>query len=119
MSTVKKLAHREWQDWVCVALGVLVLVSPFMVDERVAGLATLNAVVLGLIVTVISQFEIFGPTVWEEVVNAACGLWLVASPFVFGYSAAGTLRFWHFTVGALIAIVAIVELWQDSQKADR
>jgi hypothetical protein len=38
MSTVKKLAHREWQDWVCVALGVLILVSPFMVDERVAGL---------------------------------------------------------------------------------
>jgi hypothetical protein len=118
MTTAKKLTHHEWQDWVCVALGVLIFVSPFMVDERVAGTVTLNAVVLGLVVTIMSQFEIFGPTVWEEVVNAGCGLWLVASPLVLGYDGAGKLRFWHFTLGGLIAIVAIIEIWQDRQKAD-
>jgi hypothetical protein len=116
MAALKKLAHREWQDWVCVVLGVCTLVSPFMVDERVNGIVTLNGVVLGLVVTIISQFEIFGPTAWEEVVNATCGLWLIASPFVFRYAGAGQLRFWHFVLGALIAIIAVAELWQDRRK---
>ena len=89
-----------------------------MVDERVNGTVTLNAVLVGLVVTIISQFEIFGPTVWEEVVNAACGAWLIASPFVFGYGGAGQLRFWHFVLGALIALVAVVEILQDTQKSN-
>ena len=118
MAALKKLAHREWQDWVGVVLGVLILVSPFMVDERVSGLVTLNAVLLGLIVTIMSQFEIFGPTTWEEVVNGACGLWLLASPIVFRYVGGGQLRFWHFVLGALVVILAVFEIWQDRHKAD-
>jgi hypothetical protein len=87
-----------------------------MVNERVNGGVTLNAVVLGLAVTIISQFEIIGPTAWEEVANAACGLWLIASPFAFGYAGAGQLRVWHFVLGALVTIVAVAELWQDRPK---
>jgi hypothetical protein len=119
MAALKKLAHREWQDWVCVALGVLILVSPFMVEERVTGPVTLNAVVVGLIVTIMSQFEIFGPTVWEEVINAGCGLWLLIAPFAFGYDGAGSLRLWHFIAGAVVAMLALLELWQDRRTADR
>jgi len=115
MTILKRLAHREWQDWLGVVLGVLILVSPFMVEERVAGMAILNAVVVGLVVTINSQFEILGPTVWEEIVNAACGVWMIASPLVFGYSGTGQVRLWHFVLGALIAAVAAIELWQDRQ----
>ncbi len=110
MAALKKPTHREWQDWVAVALGVLILVSPFAVDERVNGLVALNAVVAGLVVTIVSQFELFGPTVRDEIVNGACGLWLVASPFVFGYGAAGQLRVWQFVLGAVVAAIAGVEL---------
>jgi hypothetical protein len=116
MAAIKKFAHREWQDWVSVVLGVLLLVSPFMVEERVAADVTLNAVLLGLVVTVLSQFEIFGPAIWEEVVNAACGVWLIASPFVFGYAQGGALRVWHLVLGVLIALLAAIEIWQDRRK---
>jgi hypothetical protein len=86
MTALKKLAHREWQDWFGVVLGVLILVSPFMIEESVPGMVMLNAVMVGLVVTIISQFQIFGPTAWEEIVNAACGLWLIASPLpLFGF----------------------------------
>ena len=48
--------------------------------------------------------------------NAAAGVWLMASPFVFGDSAAGVLRFWHFVLGALVAILSIFEFWQERSK---
>jgi len=115
MTALKKLAHREWQDWFGVVLGVLILVSPFMIEESVPGMVMLNAVMVGLVVTVISQFQIFGPTAWEEIVNAACGLWLIASPLAFGYGGTGQVRFWHFVLGALVAVIAGIELWQDRQ----
>ena len=119
MASLKKRVHREWQDWVCLATGVLILVSPFAVDERVNGLVTLNAVVVGLVVTIAAQFELFGPTVRDEVVNGACGLWLILSPMVFGYSWADQLKFWHFGLGAVVTVIAGLELWQERQKADR
>jgi hypothetical protein len=117
MALWKKVTHREWQDWVGVGLGALTLVSPFIGDEPVGGIVMLNAVVIGLVVLMISQLEIVGPTSWEEIINAICGLWLIVSPLILGYSAAGQLRFWHFGLGALVTIIALVELWQDRQKA--
>jgi hypothetical protein len=117
MALWKKVTHREWQDWIGVGLGVLILVSPFIGDEPVGGIVMLNAVVVGLVVLIISQLEIVGPTSWEEIINAICGLWLIVSPLIFGYSAAGQLRYWHFGLGALVTIIALVELWQDRQKA--
>jgi hypothetical protein len=102
-----------------LASGVLILVWPFAVDERVNGLVTLNAVVVGLVVTIAAQFELFGPTVRDEVVNGACGLWLILSPMVFGYSWADQLKLWHFGLGAVVTVIAGLELWQEWQKADR
>jgi SPW repeat len=88
---------------------------PFMIEESIPGMVMLNAVVVGLVVTIVSQFQIFRPTAWEEIVNAACGLWMIASPLAFGYSSTGQVRFWHFVLGALVAGVAGIELWQDRQ----
>jgi hypothetical protein len=50
---------------------------------------------------------------WEEGLEAACGLWLIASPFIFGYAGAGSLRYWHFVLGAAVLLLAALELRQD------
>ena len=50
---------------------------------------------------------------WEEGLETACGLWLIASPFIFGYADAGTLRYWHFVLGAAVVLLAVLELRQD------
>jgi hypothetical protein len=38
---------------------------------------------------------------------------------VFGYSWADQLKFWHFGLGAVVTVIAGLELWQEWQKADR
>ena len=48
---------------------------------------------------------------WEEVVGLLAGLWLIASPYVLGYS--GTLGIWHLGLGGLVLLLAALQLWQD------
>jgi SPW repeat len=55
---------------------------------------------------------------WEESLEAACGLWLIASPFTFGYADAGSLRFWHFALGNAVVLLAALELRQDWKLSD-
>ena len=56
---------------------------------------------------------------WEDIAQLASGLWLAASPFVFDYAHQDHLRFWHWSLGALVAVLAIFELWQDWHKPPR
>ena len=49
----------------------------------------------------------------EEVAQFACGLFLIASPFGFGYADMGRLATWHFVLGAVVILLAVFELWQD------
>jgi hypothetical protein len=45
-------------------------------------------------------------------------LWLIVSPFTLGYAEAGALRYWHFVLGAVVALLAALELWQDWKLTD-
>jgi SPW repeat len=105
--------HRTWEDWVSIALGVLVGLSPWLAGEQGDAAVNWNAVILGALVIALGALELSGLQRWEEAVEIACGLWLIVSPFIFGYADAGTLRYWHFALGALVALLAVVELWQD------
>ena len=109
-----KIADHEWQDLACMALGVLILLSPWVVPNDDMGLMTVNTVIVGLCVLLVSELELAGHSVGEEVANGAAGLWLMASPFVLGYGA--ELRIWHLVLGALVAAFAAVELWQERRR---
>jgi O-antigen/teichoic acid export membrane protein len=95
--------HRTWEDWVSMVLGVLIGLSPWLAGQQG------DQIVL----------ELAGLQRWEESGEIACGLWLIVSPFIFGYAEAGTLRYWHFVLGALVALLAMVELWQDWKLTDK
>ena len=49
----------------------------------------------------------------------ALGLWLIASPFIFGFAGTGELRYWHFILDAVVALLALLELWQDWTLSDK
>jgi len=55
----------------------------------------------------------------EEAGELACGLWLIGSPFAFGYADKGTLMHWHFILGAVVALLAVLTLWQDWKLSDK
>jgi hypothetical protein len=115
MAGANEITDHEWQDVACMGLGVLILLSPWIVQDEPAGIVKLNAAIVGLVVLVVSELELGGHTLAEEAVNAAAGLWLMASAFVFGHGL--ELLIWHLVLGALVAIFAAVEFWQESKRA--
>jgi hypothetical protein len=76
-------------------------------------MVTFNAGLIGVLVLVLAAFELVDLHRWEETSEIACGLWLIASPYIFGYAGAGVLQFWHYGLGAVIVLLAAAEVWQD------
>jgi hypothetical protein len=111
--------HYGWEDCVSMGLGALiVLTSWMMTNDVVSQTAAANATIVGIVVLALGASEVVDLRRWEESLEAACGLWLIASPFIFGYADAGSLRFWHFALGIAVVLLAALELRQDWKLSD-
>ncbi|QPF81915.1 SPW repeat protein [Bradyrhizobium genosp. L] len=111
--------HRSWEDWLGMLLGVLIMVSPWFpmqvsnaIDLEHSHLV-LNSFVVGMLVLGLAQLEYVALHRWEEVASILLGLWLIASPFVLSYSQDQALQLWHIALGALVAVMGALALWQD------
>ena len=110
--------HRTWEDGAGLVLGLMIALSPWFYDEPVVPAVLLNAGITGLAVLALSQMEIVYLRRWEEIAQLLCGTWLCASPFVFHYEHQDHLRFWHWALGGIVAMLALFELWQDWNRED-
>ena len=115
--------HRTWEDWCGMLLGAAIVVSPWFPihDQTISGHQTviLNTVAIGLVVFGISQLEYVALQRWQEVTTILVGLWLIASPYVIGYSGEGFLRIYHTSLGAVVVLLGILQLWQDWDQNDQ
>jgi O-antigen/teichoic acid export membrane protein len=111
--------HRSWEDWAGMLLGVLIGFSPWLAGEPHDPAVMWNAFLVGVLVLGLAQLEYVSLQRWEEIGEIACGLWLMASPFVFGYADDGALRYWHFILGVVVALIAALELWQDWKLSEK
>jgi hypothetical protein len=105
--------HYLWEDVVSMVLGAVIVLTSWAVADVVSQAVATNAVIVGLLVLALGASEFLDLRRWEEGLEAACGVWLIASPFIFGYADAGTLRYWHFILGAAVVLLAVLELRQD------
>ena len=106
--------HRGWEDILSACVGVLIVLSPWIAgaDEHVS--VMVNAGFAGVLITALALLEMVQLRRWEEILEMICGAWIVASPFVFQFD--GTLRTLSFVLGGVVVFLAIIELWQDSQR---
>jgi SPW repeat-containing protein len=105
--------HYFWEDCVSMTLGALIVLTAWVVGDPGSQTVASNATIIGILVLALGASEFLDLRRWEEGLEAACGLWLIASPFIFGYADAGTLRYWHFVLGAAVVLLAMLELRQD------
>ena len=111
--------YCNWEDWASMVLGVLIGFSNWLAGQQGDKMVNGNAVIVGALVIALGALELTGLQRWEQGGEIACGLWLIVSPFIFGYAEADALRYWHFVLGALVALLAVVELWQDWNLSDK
>ena len=112
------MEHRSWEDILTLILGLVIVVSPLLHffgdaggNRTVIGLTAL----VGAAIVVLSGLEQFSLRRWQEYLVLICGAWMVIQPFVLRYG--GTLRTWHIVLGAVVALLALLEIWQDRNRA--
>ena len=122
MAENKKVeSHPAWEDWLGFALGIIIVMTPMLSGEQVDSSIQVATAAIGLLIVAASFFERMQilegaeepSREWEEVLEAMLGGTLIALPFIYGYADSGTLRYWHFALGGLVLLLAVVELRRD------
>ena len=111
--------HRNWEDWLSILLGLVIGLSPWLAADMGSQNMMLNAIIVGALVFFRGELEAANLHRWQEGGEIVLGSWLAASPFIFGYSTSGALRFWHFALGATVVVLAAIKLWQDWNLSDK
>ncbi|WP_378946256.1 hypothetical protein [Mesorhizobium sp. ANAO-SY3R2] len=120
MATLDKMApaglmqHRRWEDIASMILGAMIIVSPLWFRQTDMTTMMATTAVIGAAIVVLSGLEQIFLRRWEEILSLFCGIWMMVQPFVFAYGA--PLRSWHIGLGAAVALLAILELWQDRNR---
>jgi hypothetical protein len=108
--------HRTWEDWAGMIVGALIGASPWLTGQTDHNAVIWNAMIVGTLVLVLAALQLASLQLWEAGGEILCGLWLITSPPNFGY--AGTLAIWHYILGAVVVLLAAIELWQDWNLSD-
>lgn len=105
---------KRWQDAGNLLLGAWLLVSPWAIGYA-AGMpvAAWNAVILGVAIVVFAAVAMYMPRVWEEGINMALGVWLIASPWVLGFAAEANMMMNAVIVGILVVALAAWAMLRD------
>ncbi len=113
--------HQQWENWLGILLGIVIALAPwpFLIEEMHAAnmqYIALNAMIAGLVIASLSALEIEVVAPWEEWAAMVLGLWVAASPWLFGYATINDLMLAHLVFGLIVAGLAALELWQDRQR---
>jgi SPW repeat len=118
--------HKTWEDWCGMLLGVLIILSPWFPTQTAHDIVDsdrsfmiLNAFTVGILVLGLAQLEYVALQRWQEVAEIVLGLWLIASPAIFGYANDGLMLLWHCVLGVLVVLLGALQLWQDWELSDQ
>ncbi|RTM04467.1 MAG: hypothetical protein EKK31_16920 [Hyphomicrobiales bacterium] len=91
--------------WTLISPWVLVHLSMAPPSQfQISAGALWNFLFVGVTMMVISVAQLMTATIWEGRVNAAVGVWLIASPWVLGFRSDPVLT-WNAVVVGILAVV--------------
>jgi uncharacterized membrane protein YczE len=113
--------HHAWEDWVGMligmVIGVLIGISPWLAEQQDDPAVMGNTLLVGLTVFGLAELVYLSAQRGGKFGEIACGLWLIASPFTFSYTET-VLAIWHSRLGAVIVLLAALELWREWRLSD-
>ena len=110
---MKQMKH--WQDPVNALLGAWIALSPWILGFTDAKMALANFLAVGALLLAAAIGAIVVPKAWEEWVEVALGVWLMASPWVLGY--AGNMAAMQDALfsGLVVTVLALWVLGTDDE----
>lgn len=107
------MTSERWQDLLGFLTGLWLFLSPWLMDYTASSHAALNAYIIGAALVVFEAAALVHPTIWEELLDAAFGVWLLASPFVLGFATERAAAMNAVVVGAIVIVLAVWGLLED------
>ena len=104
---------KRWQDWVNVALGVWLVVSPWVLGFDDHETAALVAWLGGAAVIVFAGVGAYMQEAWEEAITVILGLVLMGAPWAFDFADERTAMTNIAASGVLIVVFAILAMLRD------
>jgi hypothetical protein len=94
------------------ALGVILLISPWLIGFATEPSATWSAVIGGAVISVMALAAFTRLLEWEEWINLIAGLCVAASPWLLGFMPVAGATWTHLIVGLMVAALAAIEIWR-------
>jgi hypothetical protein len=102
-----------WTGSINAVLGAWLMLAPLVLGYGVVRTAFWNDLLVGLLVIAAGRMAATGKVPAAAWANALFGLWLIASPFVLGYTAsprpAATAN--NMVIGIAIVALALISAW--------
>lgn len=105
--TVMDRLSAGWQDVLNLVLGVGLLFAPGLLGFDAQQSAASNAHIVGAIIAVTALAALFLFQAWEEWLSGALGVWLIAAPWVLGFSGQTTATYTHVLIGIATFVLAM------------
>ncbi|NMM90694.1 hypothetical protein B2J88_41270 [Rhodococcus sp. SRB_17] len=105
---------KHWQDPVNALLGAWLALSPWVLGFQNQMAPTANGVVVGVALIAAALGAYFLPRAWEEWTEGVLGLWMVASPWVLGFSTNHIAMVNAVVSGIAVALLALWVLATDA-----
>ncbi len=104
---------KHWQDPINGVLGIWLVISPWVLGFAGERGATVNFVIVGILLLAAALGAMYVPKAWEEWTECILGLWMVISPWIVRYSTVHSAR----TDAVVIGIVALIlGFWAAAQE---
>jgi hypothetical protein len=112
---MKRLKLKHWQDIASVVLGVWLIASPWVLGIRGPLQAIGDFVAIGAVLGAFALTAVFIPESWEEWSDLVLGLWLIASPWILGFTDVPLAVENAMVCGGIITVLAVWVLGTDDE----
>jgi len=102
----------RYQDWVNLACGVLLFISPWVLRFSGDMMATRSAWITGVVVAIFAVAALVQFAEWEEWISLLLGVWMIVAPWVVSFSTVGVAVAAFVILGIVVALASMSEIWQ-------
>jgi len=108
-ATTKKLRRESVLDIYTLVLAGFLFLSPWLFAYT-RGFVRMDAWIAGALLFAVALAAVVAFAEWEEWLILAVGLWLLASPWILGFTHTTAMHI-SIGVGCVVTFLAALELW--------
>lgn len=87
--------------------GIWIIISAWVYGAIYTSGSAWNSIIIGIVIAVFAAIRFFSPrsAVGRSWINALLGIWMIISPWVYGYVNTNEARMWNSVIFGIIVLI--------------